>query len=85
MSENAVVIKDTRYIDIDNRFFPVREVSINRNIDLTGNCVDIYAIAIDAKSGEEYKVKISLSGCEKITLNNVDDEEWERRFYVSIK
>lgn len=85
MNENAVVIKDVRYIDIDDKYFPVRETSINNKIDLTGRHVDIYTIAIDGKTGEEYKVKISVKGHDGVTFSTVDDEEWNRRFYVTIK
>lgn len=85
MNENTVVVKDVKYIDIDDKYFPVKETSMNNDIDLTGRHVDIYTIAIDVKTGEEYKVKICVKGCDGITFSTVDDEEWERRFYASIK
>lgn len=78
MTERDLIVTKADFINLCNRNMLTKEVYINNINDYGHKYMDIYCIAEDKNTKEEYKVKIRIEGQHTMTISYLTDEEYSK-------
>ena len=78
MPERNLIITKAEALGLCDSNIPVKEVHINSVNDCGYKYVDIYCIAEDKNTKEEFKMKIRIEGQQTMTFSYLTDEEYNK-------
>ena len=78
MTERDLIITKAEALGLCDSNIPVKEVHINSVNDCGYKYVDIYCIAEDKNTKEEFKMKIRIEGQQTMTFSYLTDEEYNK-------
>lgn len=77
MAERELIITKAEALGLGDSNIPTKEVHINNMNDYGYNYIDIFYIAEDKNTKEEFKMKIRIEGQQQtMTLSYLTDEEY---------
>jgi len=76
MTERDLIVTNAELISLCNNNIPTKEIHINSVNDCGCKYMDIYCIAEDKSTKEEFKMKIRIEGQQTMTFSYLADEEY---------
>ena len=78
MTERDLIVTKAELMSLCNNNIPIKEAHINFINDFGCKYVDIYCVAEDKNTKEEFKMKVRIEGQQNITFSYVTDEEYSK-------
>ena len=76
--DNDLIIKKAKAVGFGDITMPTREARIKSVNDCGYKYVEVYCIAEDRNTKEEFKIKVKIEGLQAITVDFLTDEEFEK-------
>lgn len=76
MTERDLIVTKAELINVCNNNIPTKEVFISNVDDCGCKYMDIFCIAEDKNTKEEFKIKFRIEGQKVITFSYLTDEEY---------
>lgn len=76
MTERDLIVTKAELMSLCNNNIPIKEAYINFVNDCGCKYMDIYCIAEDKSTKEEFKMKIRIEGQQTMTFSYLTDEEY---------
>ena len=73
MTERDLIVTKAELLSLCGNNIPIKEAYIN---DCSCKYVDIYCVAEDKNTKEEFKMKVRMEGQQNITFSYVTDKEY---------
>lgn len=78
IEDKDLIIKKAKAIGLGDITMPAREVRIHSVDDCGYKYMDVYCIAEDMNTKEEFKIKVRIEGSQTMTVYFLTDEEFEK-------